>query len=45
MEGVRVFETNKLKNQGTDPRKYVEEDMKQCLEGMVNAIFGKVQVR
>jgi phenylalanyl-tRNA synthetase alpha chain len=49
MDGVRLFPTRDLESQGhstpADQNRFVEMDMKRALEGMVQQIFGKVQIR
>jgi len=45
MEGVRIFAPQELQAQNEPPQQVVGNNMKQTLEGMVSAVFGKVQVR
>jgi phenylalanyl-tRNA synthetase alpha chain len=45
MEGVRIFTPEQLKAQNKTPEEFVAADMKDALEGMISAVFGKVQVR
>lgn len=45
MEGVRIFTPEQLQAQNKTPEEFVAADMKDALEGMVSAVFGKVQVR
>jgi hypothetical protein len=45
MEGVRIFTPEQLKAQNKTPEEFVAAEMKDALEGMISAVFGKVQVR
>jgi len=49
MEGVRMFSNDELIKAGAistnDQLKYVEQDLKQGLEGMVRTLFGDVEMR
>lgn len=40
MEGVRVFSPNDWEGSGTDATSYAAADLKICLEGLAQHLFG-----
>ncbi|CAM8964945.1 unnamed protein product [Rhodiola kirilowii] len=45
MEGVRVFSPEDWAASGLDPTAYAAEDLKKCLEGLAQHLFGSVEMR
>ncbi|XP_075521029.1 phenylalanine--tRNA ligase, chloroplastic/mitochondrial isoform X1 [Primulina tabacum] len=45
MEGVRVFSPRDWEDSGTNATSYVAEDLKKCLEGLAQHLFGGVEMR
>eukprot|EP00261_Vitis_vinifera_P031771 XP_019073014.1 PREDICTED: phenylalanine--tRNA ligase, chloroplastic/mitochondrial isoform X2 [Vitis vinifera] len=45
MEGVRVFFPGDWETSGMDGTSYAAEDLKKCLEGLVQHLFGNVEMR
>ncbi|CAM8966612.1 unnamed protein product [Rhodiola kirilowii] len=45
MEGVRVFSPEDWEASGLDPTAYAAEDLKKCLEGLAQHLFGSVEMR
>ncbi|KAM3731748.1 hypothetical protein ACB098_11G005300 [Castanea mollissima] len=45
MEGVRVFSPDDWEASGVDATSYAAEDLRKCLEGLANHLFGAVEMR
>ena len=45
MEGVRVFSPDDWDASGVDATSYAAEDLKKCLEGLANHLFGKLRTK
>ncbi|XP_075643254.1 phenylalanine--tRNA ligase, chloroplastic/mitochondrial-like [Castanea sativa] len=45
MEGVSVFSPDDWEASGVDATSYAAEDLKKCLEGLANHLFGAVEMR
>lgn len=45
MEGVRVFSPDDWKASGMDATSYAADDLKTCLEGLAQHLFGAVEMR
>ena len=45
MEGVRVFSPDDWEASGVDATSYAAEDLKKCLEGLANHLFGKLRTK
>ncbi|KAI4341892.1 hypothetical protein MLD38_026563 [Melastoma candidum] len=45
MEGVRVFSPSDWESSGKGSTTYVAEDLKKCLEGLAQHLFGTVEMR
>ena len=43
MEGIRVFFPGDWETSGMDGTSYAVEDVKKCLEGLVQHLFGKLR--
>ncbi|KAK7845747.1 phenylalanine--trna ligase [Quercus suber] len=45
MEGVRVFSPDDWEASGVDATSHAAEDLKKCLEGLANHLFGKLRTK